>query len=191
MACSFLGTRGRTTRSYSSHYGPARTSRTLRTSTFLTSGTRWTSNSNCYEREGRAMAGVLDGLRVLDLTWGVAGPIAAMLLADHGAAVTRVEHPDGDPFAGFSGYRVWHRGKRSAVLDLREPADREVFLALVARADVLGESFSPGAAERLRLSGLTERNPRLVHCSITGYGDGAEDADRPAYDALVAARTGQ
>src|SRR4051812_1131894 len=137
------------------------------------------------------MTGVLDGLRVLDLSWGIAGPMAAMLLADHGAAVTRVEHPDGDPFAGFSGYRVWHRGKRSAVLDLREPADREVFLALVDRADVLVESCSPGAAERLGLTGLTERNPRLVHCSITGYGDGAEDADRPAYDALVAARTGQ
>src|SRR4051812_18553362 len=193
MACSFLRTRGRTTRSYSSHYGPARTSRTLRTSTFLTSGTRWTSNSNCYEREGRAMAGVLDGLRVLDLTWGVAGPIATMLLADHGAAVTRVEHPDGDPFAGFSGYRVWHRGKRSTVLDLREPADREGFLALGGRAAVLGEGLPPGAAERWGLppAELNERNPRLVHCSITGYGTDGEDADRPAYDALVAARTGQ
>src|SRR3954462_12242294 len=139
------------------------------------------------------MTGVLDGLRGLDLSWGIAGPMAAMLLADHGAAVTRVEHPDGDPFAGFSGYRVWHRGKRSAVLDLREPADREVFLALVARADVLVESLSPGAAERLGISPaeLNERNPRLGHCSITGYGTAGEDADRPAYDALAAARTGQ
>src|SRR3954468_24598670 len=196
MACSFLRSCGRGAgqpRSYSSHYGPARTSWTLRTSDFLTSGTGWTSNSNCYERGGVAMAGVLDGLRVLDLTWGVAGPMATMLLADHGAAVTRVEHPDGDPFAGFSGYRVLHRGKRSAVLDLREPADREVFLALVARADVLVESLSPGAAERLGISPaqLHERNPRLVHGSITGYGTDAEDADGPAYDALVAARTGQ
>jgi crotonobetainyl-CoA:carnitine CoA-transferase CaiB-like acyl-CoA transferase len=139
------------------------------------------------------MAGVLDGLRVLDLSWGIAGPITAMLLADHGAAVTRVERPGADPFDGFSGYRVWHRGKRSAELDLREPTDLEVFRALVAAADVLVESFSPGTAARLGISyaELAELNPRLVHCSITGYGPDGEDADRPGYDGLVAARTGQ
>src|SRR5215207_9923712 len=116
------------------------------------------------------MTGVLDGLRVLDLTWGIAGPIATMLLADHGAAVTRVERPQGDPFDGFSGYRVWHRGKRSAVLDLREPGDREVFLALAAQADVLVESFAPGTTERLGIAyaELAAANPRLVYCSITG-----------------------
>lgn len=139
------------------------------------------------------MTGVLDGLRVLDLTWGIAGPIATMLLADHGATVTRVERPQGDPFDGFSGYRVWHRGKRSAVLDLREPGDKEVFLALAAQADVLVESFTPGTAERLGISyeQLSAANPRLVHCSITGYGPDGADAGRPAYDGLVAARAGQ
>src|SRR3954464_1307546 len=116
------------------------------------------------------MTGVLERLGVRALSWGSAGPVTAMLLADHGADVTRVEHPDGDPFAGFSGYRVWHRGKRSAVLDLREPADLEVFLALVDRADVLVESFSPGAAERLGLSGLTERHPPPGHRSVTRHG---------------------
>ena len=64
------------------------------------------------------MTGVLSGVRVLDLSWGVAGPAAAMLLCTHGAEVTRIERPGEDPFAGWLDYRVYHRGKRSAVLDL-------------------------------------------------------------------------
>jgi crotonobetainyl-CoA:carnitine CoA-transferase CaiB-like acyl-CoA transferase len=139
------------------------------------------------------MAGVLDGIRVIDLSWGMAGPMATMLLADHGAQVTRIEPPDGDPFAELSGQRVWLRGKRRAVLDLRDPADAESLRALVGAADVLVESFGPGTARRLGVSyeQLRGLNPRLVHCSLTGYGETGPDADRPAYDALVAARTGQ
>ena len=139
------------------------------------------------------MAGVLNGLRVLDLSWGIAGPMATMLLADHGADVTKIEAPDGDPFRSFSGYRVWARGKRSAVLDLKDDADAAVFRNLVRGADVLVESFSPGTTSRLGISyeRLAEINPRLVYCSITGYGAEGAHADRPAYDALVAARTGQ
>ena len=76
------------------------------------------------------MAGVYDGLRVLDCSWGMAGPMVSMLLVDNGAAVTRIEHPDGDPFADQTGYRVWHRGKRRAALDLRSDAGRVAFLAL-------------------------------------------------------------
>ena len=60
--------------------------------------------------------GVLAGIEVLDLTWGIAGPMATMLLADHGALVTKIEPPGGDPFRAQAGYHVWHRGKRSAVL---------------------------------------------------------------------------
>lgn len=139
------------------------------------------------------MAGVLDGLRVIDLSWGIAGPMATMLLADHGAEVTKIESPAGDPFRGFSGHRVWARGKRSAVLDLTDAADATTFHALVRRADVLVESFSPGTTRRLGIAyeDLRALNPRLVYCSITGYGATGEHADRPAYDALVAARTGQ
>lgn len=136
--------------------------------------------------------GVHDGLRVLDLSWGISGPMTTMLLADQGAEVTRVERPEGDPFAGLSGYRVWHRGKRSAVLDLADATDRERFLALARQADVLVESFSPGTTERLGIDWetLAELNPRLVYCSITGYGAGGPDAGRPGLGALVAARTG-
>jgi crotonobetainyl-CoA:carnitine CoA-transferase CaiB-like acyl-CoA transferase len=138
------------------------------------------------------MPSVLDGVRVLDLSWGVAGPIAGMLLADHGADVVKVEPPGGDPFRGTAGYDVWLRGRRSAVLDLTDAGDRDRFLALADGADVVLESFSPGTMARLGLdvSTLLARNPRLVVCSITGYGAHAAHRDRPGYDALVAARLG-
>src|ERR1700704_1475272 len=93
--------------------------------------------------------GILDGLDVLDLSRGIAGPMTGMLLADHGARVTRIESPAGDPFAELSGTAVWLRGKRRATLDLRDDTDRDVFLTLARRADVVIESFGPGVAARL------------------------------------------
>ena len=136
--------------------------------------------------------GVLDGLQVLDLTQGVAGPMAGMLLADNGASVTKVEPPGGDPTRTLSGARVWHRGKRSAVIDLHTAAGQASLRSLAARADVVVESFSPGVTARLGIDyeTLQALNPRLVYCSITGYGRDNRHSDRPAYDALVAARTG-
>jgi crotonobetainyl-CoA:carnitine CoA-transferase CaiB-like acyl-CoA transferase len=138
------------------------------------------------------MPGVLDDLEVLDLSVGAAGPIAAMLMADHGARVTRIERPAGDPFGEPGAYRVWNRGKRSAVLDLHDERDHDAFLRLAEDADVVIESFRPGVTTRLGVDfeTLSRRNPRLVYCSITGYGRGTRDAHRPGYDALVAARTG-
>jgi len=138
------------------------------------------------------MASVLDGTRVLDLSWGIAGPIAGMLLADHGADVIKVEPPGGDPFRGTPGYDVWLRGRRSVVLDLKQADDRDRFLRLVDDADVVLEAFSPGTMDRLGLdaAALLGRNPRLIVCSITAYGAHAEHRDRPGYDALVAARLG-
>jgi crotonobetainyl-CoA:carnitine CoA-transferase CaiB-like acyl-CoA transferase len=137
--------------------------------------------------------GVLDGIEVLDLSSGIAGPMTGMLLADHGARVTRIERPQCDPFANLSGYRVWNRGKRSAVLDLKDHRDKERFIALASRADVLIESFAPGTSTRLGVDyqTLANLNPRLVYCSITGYGSYSPGEGRPGIDALVAARTGQ
>lgn len=136
--------------------------------------------------------GVLDGVTVLDLSWGVAGPIATMLLADNGAVVTRIEPPQGDPFATQSGQLVWQRGKRRAVLDLRDPAGRDTFVRLASGADVVVEAFAPGTLARLGISyeAVAAANPALVWCTITGYGTTGRHADRPGYDALVAARTG-
>ncbi len=138
------------------------------------------------------MAGVLNGIRVLDLTWGIAGPMTAMLMGDHGADVIKIEPPGGDPFRGQLGYKVWQRGKRSAVFDLKTAADKEAFLALVKTADVLIESYAPGTTEKLGIdyTALAKLNSRLVYCSITGYGRNNKHSNRPAYDALVAARTG-
>src|SRR3954469_10608321 len=119
----------------------------------------------------------MEGIEVLDLSWGISGPMAAMLLADNGAKVTKIEPPGGDPFRSLSGYRVWNRGKRSAVLDLTDAEDRERFLTLVATADVVIESFSPGTTTRLGIDydTLAAANPGLVYCSITGYGEDGAD----------------
>ena len=138
------------------------------------------------------MAGVLKDIRILDLSWGMAGPMAAMLLGDQGAKITRIEAPGGDPFSGDLGYKVWNRGKRSAVLDFKDADDKPIFLKLVANADVLIESYSPGTTEKLGIDfdTMSAVNPALVYCSITGYGRNTKHSDRPAYDALVAARMG-
>ena len=133
--------------------------------------------------------GVLSGLKVLDLSWGIAGPLTGMLLADHGADVTRIESPKGDPFGNLLGYRVWHRGKKNAVFNLKDETDLDLFKRLAGEADVIIESMRPGKTTKLRIDyeSLAALNPRLVYCSITGYGD---DDKRPGYDALVAASSG-
>src|SRR4051794_32060909 len=116
------------------------------------------------------MPGVLSSLRVLDLSWGIAGPMATMLLADNGADVVKVEPPGGDPSRALSGARVWHRGKRSAVLDLQDAAAGSVSLGRAAGADVVVETFSPGTTDRLGIDSahLAAATPGVVYCSITG-----------------------
>jgi crotonobetainyl-CoA:carnitine CoA-transferase CaiB-like acyl-CoA transferase len=137
------------------------------------------------------VTGALHGVRVIELTWGIAGPMTGMLLADQGAIVTRLEPPH-DPFADQPGYRVWNRGKRSAVIDLREPSGYKAFRSLAAQADVVLDSFRPGVTKRLRIDHdtLAAVNPRLITCSLTAYGEDTEHRNRPGYEALVAARTG-
>ncbi|MDB5972533.1 MAG: CoA transferase [Hydrocarboniphaga sp.] len=143
------------------------------------------------------MTGVLAQLKVLDLSSGVAGPMTAMLLADNGASVTKIEPPGGDPARTQPGpqqlgYHVWQRGKRSAFLDLHNDADNKILLALAQTADILVESFAPGEAARLGIdyASLSKLNPRLIVCSITGYGRDNALSNRPAVDALVQARSG-
>src|SRR5204863_2097429 len=143
-------------------------------------------------RREAPMVSVLDGVRVLDLSSGIAGPVVGMLLADHGADVIKIEPPGGDPRRGTPGYDTWLRGRRSAELDLRDSTDHATFLALAHDADVVLESFSPGVTDRLWIDAeaLLAANPRLVYCSITAYGARASFRDRPGYDALVSARVG-
>src|SRR5690606_4475028 len=126
--------------------------------------------------DGR-MSGVLSGLRVLALSWGIAGPMTGMMLCDHGADVIKIEPPGGDPFRTIGrcrlGYTTWQRGKRSIALDLKGAGDLDVFMALAAHADVLIESYALGVMERLGIDYETLRkaNPRLIYTSIDGYRD--------------------
>src|SRR5436305_3738311 len=130
------------------------------------------------------MPGALEGVRVVDLTTGLAGPLATMVLSDHGADVVKVEPPGGDPHRSYTGSVVINRGKRSVVLDLDDEADRSKLLDLAATADVLVESFPIGhmAARGLDYDTMAKDLPALVYCSLTGYPRGTDAADRPAID---------
>jgi crotonobetainyl-CoA:carnitine CoA-transferase CaiB-like acyl-CoA transferase len=138
------------------------------------------------------MARAFEDLRVLDLSWGIAGPMTTMFLADNGADVLRIESPAGDPFAQQTGYRVWNRGKRSVSLDLQSGEGRGQFDELARTSDVVVDSFSFGATARLGIDhdALIVLNPHIITCSITAYGEHPVHRDRPGYDGLVAARTG-
>src|SRR6478735_6727433 len=133
------------------------------------------------------MTGILDGVRVLDLSTGIAGPITAMLLSDHGADVVRVEAPDRGP--DRPGEVVWHRGTRRVEIDLTSCGGRDAVLDLAGRADVVLESFRPADAVALGLehTDLREVNRRLVHTSITAYGRDTPAAHRPDIEWLVTA----
>jgi crotonobetainyl-CoA:carnitine CoA-transferase CaiB-like acyl-CoA transferase len=139
------------------------------------------------------MPGALAGVRVLDLSWGIAGALGTLLLAEQGADVVKVEPPGGDPFRDYSGYAVWNRSRRSVTVDLKRPAGLEAFLRLADDADVLVETFRPGVTDRLGIGydALQARNPRLVYASCPAYPEGHRLAGRPGYDALVQASSGQ
>ena len=142
------------------------------------------------------MPGPMDGVRVVELGVWVAGPAAGGVLADWGADVVKIEPPGlGDPARSFSSmlgadlpfnpiFENDNRSKRSIVLDLSQPAGREVATELVAGADVFLSNVRPAALERLGLdpSSLLARHPRLVYGLITGYGTEGPDAGRAAYD---------
>jgi crotonobetainyl-CoA:carnitine CoA-transferase CaiB-like acyl-CoA transferase len=136
--------------------------------------------------------GILAGIQVVDLSWGIAGPFATGQMSDHGASVIRVEPPGGDPYRTMVARAALDRGKRSIAVDLRNEHGRAVLERLLSRADVLVESWRPGVAARLGVDYETirERHPELVYCSISGYGQDGADRDRPGYDSLVSARAG-
>ncbi len=139
------------------------------------------------------MSGALDGIRILDLTHGIAGPLGVLLLAEQGADVVKVEPPGGGATRGYEGNRVWDRSRRSVEIDLRTDDGRARFDQLVAAADVVAESYLPRrrAALGLEHERLSAINPAIILVSLGGYPDGHRRADRPAYDALVQASSGQ
>ncbi len=136
--------------------------------------------------------GALDGLSVVDFSWGRAGPFASAQLSEHGADVIKVEPPGGDPYAPYVTRAAYDRGKRSIIIDLSTIDGRTLALRLVDGADVVLQSWRPGVAERLGLgyAELSVRCPRLVYCAISGSGAEGEDVDLAGYESLVAARSG-
>jgi crotonobetainyl-CoA:carnitine CoA-transferase CaiB-like acyl-CoA transferase len=146
----------------------------------------------------------LAGIRIVDLTQVMAGPFCTMLLADLGADVIKVEPPNGDLSRSMGGERLrlkgrdnapflaLNRNKRSVVLDLKQPDDREKLISLTRTADVFVENFRPGVADRLGLGFdvLSQGNPGLVYASISGFGQTGPWADRPGFDLIAQGMSG-
>ena len=143
----------------------------------------------------------LGGVRVLDLTRVLAGPFCSMILADMGAEVIKIEEPGkGDDtrswptfLGGESTYFMSvNRGKLSITLDLKRPGAQDALRRLVKKSDVILENFRPGTMERLGFGykALAKLNPRLIYCSISGFGESGPEASRAGYDLIVQAESG-
>jgi len=138
------------------------------------------------------MRGPLDGVAVVDLTSYIAGSYGAMMLADMGAGVVKVEALEGDSFRELPGFFGWNRGKRSIAVNLKEPDGLAIVHRLARQADVAMDNMRPGVADRLgvgyeTLSGL---NPRLIYSSVTAFGSSGPYRDRPGFDPLLQAMGG-
>lgn len=144
--------------------------------------------------------GKLSGLKVLDLALFLPGPMMSLMMADQGADVIKVEPLTGDPTRAMepfeNGQSIWfrnlNRGKRSIVLDLKSPEGRDRLWELIATADVFIEGFRPGAIQRLGFDydAVAARNPRIVYCSISAFGQSGGMAQHPAHDMAVQALSG-
>ena len=129
----------------------------------------------------------LDGIRVVDLTSYIAGSYSAMMLADLGAAVVKVESLAGVSFRELPGFYGWNRGKRSIALDLKTADGVAIVERLAREGDVVMENWRPGVADRLGVghARLTALNPRLVYCSVNAFGSTGPYADRPGFDPIL------
>jgi crotonobetainyl-CoA:carnitine CoA-transferase CaiB-like acyl-CoA transferase len=147
------------------------------------------------------MSGPLSGIRVVDLTSAVLGPVATQILGDMGADVIKVEPPEGDPIRplgpsrhpGMGAYFLnINRNKKSVALDLKRPAAREALLKLIETADVFVHNMRLGAAERLGLDypAVAERNPRIVYAAATGFRKDGAYRDRPLFDDVIQGESG-
>lgn len=143
----------------------------------------------------------LDGVTVISLEHAIAAPLATRHLADLGARVIKVERPGSGDFAraydarvdGLASHFVWvNRSKESLALDLKQPEAQEILMKLLGEADVLVQNLAPGAAARLGLSfeALSEKNPKLIVCDISGYGEGGPYTEKKAYDLLIQSEAG-
>ncbi len=147
------------------------------------------------------MSHPLEGVRILELGQIIAGTYGCQVLSDLGAEVIKIETPDGDlgripsvaPYRGLSGlFLTFNRNKQSVVISLKNAAGRELFYDLVKTSDVVLDNFRPGVLERLQIDypTLSEINPRIIQCSVTGFGGEGEYADYPALDLNIQAISG-
>lgn len=145
------------------------------------------------------MPKTLDGILVLEMGTFITGPAAAMLLADLGAEVIKIERPEtGDPYREYKGslysthFQSYNRNKKSVALDTSKPEDRAIFHRMVEQADVFIQNFRPGVAEKLGAgeAELRRLNERLVYCAISGFGSSGPDRDKPAFDTVAQAISG-
>jgi crotonobetainyl-CoA:carnitine CoA-transferase CaiB-like acyl-CoA transferase len=146
--------------------------------------------------------GPLEGVRIVDMTSVVVGPLATQILADHGAEVIKVEAPSGDLIRSMNGpartkgmsakFLHLNRNKRSIVLDLKNPAGHAALLKLIERADVLIWNVRPPAMARLRLSyeEVCAVNPKIIYCGMFGFGQDGRYRDKPAYDSIIQCSAG-
>jgi crotonobetainyl-CoA:carnitine CoA-transferase CaiB-like acyl-CoA transferase len=145
--------------------------------------------------------GPLDNVRVLDLSMVVSGPFCTMMLGDLGADVIKIEPPEGDVTRMLTGEERggvtvgtlnWNRNKRAMVLDLKQPGGAELFLKMAEQADIVVQNVRPGVVERLGVGyeAVASRNPKIVYCSIAGYGFEGPFVDKPAYDPIIQGMAG-
>jgi crotonobetainyl-CoA:carnitine CoA-transferase CaiB-like acyl-CoA transferase len=144
------------------------------------------------------MTRALRGIRVIEQGTFITGPCAGMMLADLGADVIKIESPEGDPYRAYQGgqysphFQAYNRNKRSLALDMKQSGERELFQTLVRAADVYIQNFRPGTTERLGagVASMLKLNPRLIYCSISGFGASGPYAERPSYDSVAQALSG-
>ncbi|WP_417450961.1 CaiB/BaiF CoA transferase family protein [Kordiimonas sp.] len=145
------------------------------------------------------MIKVLDGVKVLDMGTFITGPAAGMFLADLGAEVIKIENPNGgDPFRAYRGelysphFQTYNRNKKSITLNTKSDEDRAILDEMIKGADVFIQNFRPGVADRLNVSAerLQAINPKLIYCSISGFGQDGPERDSPAFDTVAQAASG-
>lgn len=137
-------------------------------------------------------AGALRGVQVLEFGHYIPGPLLGMLLSDQGADVIKVERPEGDPARREAAFSTWNRGKRSVVLDLKTEDGKDKAQELARAADVLIENFRPGVADRLGIGYQTmaKLNPRLIYCSLPGFGEDSPFRNHQGWEPIIGAATG-
>jgi len=138
------------------------------------------------------MTPVLDGILLIDLSTGIAGPYAAMLMAEMGADCIKVEPEEGDPSRGLPGFFIWNRSKQGISVNLETGEGHDIIYQLLSKADVVVESFSPMQARRLSLDygTLSKLNPRLIYCAVPLFGEKGTLAEKPGNEGVVAAWSG-